>query len=317
MTKSKIEWTEKVWNTIRGCALVSAGCKNCYAMKQAYRFDSPGQPYDGLTEMGPTGARWTGKARFVSDMVDRPLDWKLPCVVFVNSMSDLFHADVTNEQIAAVFGVMAACPQHTFQILTKRPERMLEWFKWIERFEHPNILGCLHVSLCDAMQVQGDWDPDVLHCEELLSAEWPLPNVHLGVSCENQEAADERIPILRSIPAALRWVSAEPLLAEVKLPLDGIDWVVVGGESGPGARQCCVEWIEKIVRDCKGALVPVFVKQLGAAYVDSANAIGGAQTKPVPEYGPITKLRHAKGGDMSEWPVSLRVREYPTRPEQT
>jgi len=308
MTKSKIEWTEKVWNPVRGCALVSAGCKNCYAMKQAYRFDSPGQPYDGLTEMGPTGARWTGKARFVSDMVDRPLDWKLPCVVFVNSMSDLFHEDVTFEQLGVIFGIMARCKRHTFQVLTKRPERAREFFAW----------AAMHFDGYEAQVFALRSESYGMRFKQPApETTWPLPNVHLGVSCEDQEAADERIPILRSIPAALRWVSAEPLLAATKLSLDGIGWVVVGGESGPGARQCCVEWIEQVVSDCKRARVPVFVKQVGAAYVDSLNAIGGAQTKPVPEYGPITKLRHAKGGDMGEWPVSLRVREYPTRPEQT
>lgn len=131
-TQTSIEWTDVTWNPVRGCSLVSAGCANCYAMKQAHRFSGAGKPYDGLTELGPQGPRWTGKIQLVEEALDAPLHWKKPRRIFVNSMSDLFHEDVTNKFIASVFGVMAACPHHTFQVLTKRPDRLRQWFGWVE-----------------------------------------------------------------------------------------------------------------------------------------------------------------------------------------
>src|SRR3990172_5847968 len=129
---TKIEWTNKTWNCVRGCSLVSAGCKNCYAMKQAHRFSGAGGPYEGLTEIGPDGARWTGKIRLVPEALDEPLHWRKPCRIFVNSMSDLFHPGVPfdfNDRVLA----QSLCTPHTYQILTKRPERMLEYFRDAER----------------------------------------------------------------------------------------------------------------------------------------------------------------------------------------
>ncbi|HEX2677999.1 MAG TPA: DUF5131 family protein, partial [Polyangiales bacterium] len=136
MGETAIEWTDTVWNPVRGCARVSPGCESCYAERQAHRFSNPGGPYEGLTVLGKHGPRWSGRARFVPETLDAPLRWRKPRRIFVNSMSDLFHHDITNEQIAAVFGVMAACPQHTFQVLTKRAERLPEWFRWVD--EVPN-----------------------------------------------------------------------------------------------------------------------------------------------------------------------------------
>jgi protein gp37 len=269
MSNTSIEWTSKVWNVTRGCARVSAGCGTgvaggCYAERQAHRFSGPGMPYEGLTKMGKHGPQWTGRCIFVPEKLDEPLHWKKPARIFVNSMSDLFHDDITNEQISTVFSVMADCPQHTFQILTKRPARMLEALEWIE--EHS---GGHHGN-------------------------WPLQNVHLGVSCENQETANERIPILLKCPAGVRFVSAEPLLGAIAFGekhlgqgsdcpecgwgvlVDeegccatcgeysmwyGLDWVIVGGESGPRRRDCEVEWIHSIVEQCEGVGVPCFVKQ--------------------------------------------------------
>lgn len=145
--KSKIEWTDATWNPVRGCSRVSEGCRNCYAERMAGRFSGPGLWAEGLAENTPAGPRWTGRVELVPDKLDQPLRWKTPRRVFVNSMSDLFHENLPNEAIAAVFGVMAACPQHTFQVLTKRPERMREWFalpgiaERVDQFRHIALAG--------------------------------------------------------------------------------------------------------------------------------------------------------------------------------
>ena len=136
MSKSKIEWTEATWNPIRGCSRVSPGCSNCYAMRMAHRSNRPGGAYEGLTRIGAHGPTWTGDVRFVSELLDYPLRMKKPHRIFVNSMSDLFHERVTDHQIAKIFGVMMATPHHTYQILTKRPQRAVEWFKWIASSKH-------------------------------------------------------------------------------------------------------------------------------------------------------------------------------------
>lgn len=296
MSASKIEWTEKTWNPVRGCSLVSAGCKNCYAMKQAHRFSRKGQAYEGLTELGPDGPRWTGKVMVVGEHLMDPYRWSRPSKVFVNSMSDLFHEDIPVSDLAYIFEVMRRTPQHAYQILTKRPERMLRWMK-VERFKYLDLAPI-------------------------------LPNVWLGVSVEDQKTADERIPLLLQTPAAVRWVSYEPALGPVDfkpyMPPSGIwealknknkhwaksqiqrtiqnnwrwvDWIVVGGESGPGARPFDIAWARSTVEQCKAAGVPVFVKQMGNNLRISAVA--------------SVKLRN-KGGDPAEWPEDLRVREYPS-----
>lgn len=332
-TKTDIEWTDTTWNPVRGCSLVSAGCANCYAMKTAHRFSGKGKPYEGLTELGPQGPRWTGKIKLVPEALEEPLHWKTPRRVFVNSMSDLFHEDVPDKFIAAVFGVMAACSLHTFQILTKRPERMRQWFRWVE-----SKRSGLTVSL---VKQGGAWPKvDEYSAESVLYAycarevleplsritwaPWPLPNVHLGVSIEDQATADERIPILLNTPAAVRFISAEPLLGPVDLrflqpgdppteinalagthgvlrPHGGtcahLDWVIVGGESGPGARPCEIKWIYAIKEQCQTAAVPVFVKQLGSNVLTSI--------------GTRRRTDDKKGADMAEWPEGLRVREFP------
>lgn len=240
-TASKIEWTDVAWNPIRGCSLVSAGCVNCYAMTLAHRFSGKGQPYAGLTAVGPQGPRWTGTIRLVPEALEEPLHWRKPRRIFVNSMSDLFHDDVPHEFIFAVFRIMARCQHHTFQILTKRPERMLDFCRRLAYID-PGFNGH-NFGTCSY------WPNDpVTHPIQTR----PLPNVHLGVSIENQQTADERIPILLKTPAAVRWISAEPLLGEVQLGCGDeffdygvgrnehneprIHWVVVGGESGPRSR---------------------------------------------------------------------------------
>ena len=340
---SKIEWTNETWNPVRGCSRVSPGCDNCYAMRMARRQDHLGGAYEGLTRIGKRGVDWSGVARFVPEALAQPLRWRKPRRVFVNSMSDLFHPSLTNEQIAAVFGVMAACPRHTFQVLTKRAERMREWFEWAERLgaaSTPIRIALGAREFIDEARING------CHGDEI--APWPLPNVWIGVSTEDQRRADERIPHLLATPAAVRFVSAEPLLGPIdfgsipaNLPTlpggevgdwfdalngtsegpDGstssadyptLDWVIPGGESGNGARQCDVEWVRSIVRQCRNAGVACFVKQLGAVYVDAVNGIGGAKARPDPDLVPqIQRLKHGKGGDPAEWPQDLRVREFP------
>jgi protein gp37 len=342
MSDTPIEWTDVTWNPVRGCARVSPGCEHCYAERVAHRFSGPGGKYEGLTVLGKKGPRWSGAARFVPEKLGEPLSWRKGRRVFVNSMSDLFHADVSNEQIAAVFGVMAACPQHTFQILTKRPERMLEWFGWIvEQLPSCHTYGAARgvrwyaadePVLRDRVRVSYYGTPDLWR--------WPLPNVWLGVSCEDQQRADERILLLLQCPAAVRFVSAEPLLGPIdfgtewlasklgRYPFPNLepehrtrsihllDWIIVGGESGHGARPCHVDWIRSIVEQCKGAEVACFVKQLGAVPATMIEPTGRMR-----EHGGKTQmqlavqrmlLRDRKGGDVAEWPHDLRdKRQFP------
>ena len=316
---------------------MSPGCENCYAERMAARFADPGAPFDGFAWRGKNGPRWTGKLTLVADKLTDPLRWRKPCRIFVNSMSDLFHEALTDEEIAAVFGVMAACPHHTFQVLTKRAERMAQWFEWIKR----SARFCPPQALCQ--DHGGNHVGRNLRAKRLEDVPpWPLRNVWIGVSAEDQQRADERIPHLLRCPAAVRFLSAEPLLGPVRLSdewlrcpggaeyghgfsrtvvhADGccanaarVDWTIVGGESGPGARLMDLAWARSIVAQCKSAAVPVFVKQLGAAACDARNGIAGAQLSiPQEAAGLVSlRLRDRKGGDMSEWPEDLRIREFP------
>lgn len=308
MADSDIEWTDKVWNVTRGCRRISAGCGGakgeggCYAERQAYRFSGPGQAYEGLVKLTAHGPRWTGKGKFAADKLADPFRWRKPVRVFVDSMSDLFFEEFTNEQIAAVLGVMAACPQHIFQVLTKRPRRMREWFAWTRDFalqqrelaEAPNtfraMLDAAYEYLGKARKPELDaaWNS-----ERGQSDQWPLSNVHVGVSVENQESADERIPELLATPAAVRFLSLEPLLGPVDLTTAFADaackrgslWAIVGAESGPGARPAAKPWFDSIRDQCRAAGVPLFVKQI---VVDG-------------------KLRK----NLDEFPPDLRIREFP------
>lgn len=304
---STIEWTEKTWNPTRGCSVVSPGCTNCYAMRQAHRFSGPGKPYDGLTKMTGAGPQWSGRVVLApAHILEAPLHRRTPSTYFVNSMSDLFHEELSNEAIAAVFGVMAACPQHTFQVLTKRAERMREWFTWIQHFDQDATTQCLVFA-------GATWGRDAFPGA---AWRWPLPNVWLGVSVEDQRRAEERIPHLVSTPAALRFLSCEPLLGPVDLRRvfdgppkggqlcrdHGLGWVIVGGESGNGARPMDLAWARRIVEDCKRAHVPVFVKQLGREPMRDRWSDGDWARLP---------LANRKGNDPTEWPADLRVREMP------
>lgn len=282
-----IQWTDEVWNCVRGCSRVSSGCGDstgggCYAERQAFRFSGPVMPYEGLVKMTPKGPRWTGKVVLVEDKLQDPLRWKKPRRIFVNSMSDLFHEALSDEQIDRVFAVMCLAKQHTFQVLTKRPKRMLAYFS--DPY-HMNRTRTWALVL-DQMRVLRE-----------AAASWPLPNVWLGTSVEDQKTADERIPLLLQTPAAVRWISAEPLLAPINLnsiachgagyvdalsgrghdgvtPDDSagpsIDWVVAGGESGPKARPMHPDWARSLRDQCVAAGVPFFFKQWGE-WIDNHN----------------------------------------------
>jgi protein gp37 len=299
-----------------------------------HRLSGMGQEkkYGGLTVLNPKGDRhFNGVVRCHDDALDIPLKVKKPTTWFVNSMSDLFHKEVPFEFIDKVFAVMALCPQHTFQILTKRPEQMAEYVGIEDRAE---LIAKTAWNICDG------YGP------------WPLPNVWLGTSVENQKAADERIPHLLKCPAAVRFLSVEPMLGPVDLSVghvlkreeacelcEGptIDWVIVGGESGHHARPCHIEWIRSIVEQCKTAGCPAFVKQLGKwiagphdfdgwkGSIDRWLLDNGASwSRPIlrsqlypqyydqrPKNATAWGLGDPKGGDMTEWPAELRIREMP------
>lgn len=289
MAKTDIEWADDVWNPVRGCSRVSEGCRHCYAERTATRFSGNGQPYEGLVRMRtraggkPHAVGWNGEVRFVVERLADPLKWRKPRRIFVNSMSDLFHESLTNEQIAAVFGVMAACPQHTFQILTKRAKRMREWLEWAGDHGSDGARSACRVS---ASLILGRPIEVPKH-----GGAWPLPNVWLGVSVENQAAADERIPELLATPASVRFISCEPLLGPINLrrgvfdrdekiskAMNGpaalnwhqadsviahpVDWVIAGCESGPGARPCEVEWLRSLRDQCAATETAFFLKQV-------------------------------------------------------
>ena len=278
--------------------------------------------------------------------LEQPLRWRKPRRVFVHSMSDLFHEDVPDEFIDRVFAVMALSPQHTFQVLTKRPERMRAYLtKIVERPDVPTTSGpatfereeCIRIALTAHHAPRGKFASQI---------PWPLPNVWLGVSCENQETADERIPILLDTPAAVRFVSAEPLLGPIdfrripwpglhpvdvlrggawlfpdRVGIDGyanhsgmptLDWLVCGGATGPKAFLCDVAWIRSIVEQCREAGVPPFVKQLGAKAVDYDPEHEWFDGRDFHRGGKTyLGLKDRKGGDPAEWPEDLRVREFP------
>lgn len=490
-----IAWTDETWNPIRGCSRVSEGCRNCYAEVVAARFSGPGQAYEGLARRTSKGeARWTGKIMFVEKHLLDPLRWKEPRRIFVNSMSDLFHEDVSDEQLDRIFAVMALADRHQFQVLTKRPQRMLEYVnepgrcravasaiarignrqprqgladseakgraagarrrisKGIESLSlqespcgvedspglpgdlgnaqrkanervsassgvgssarsnsardydqspersegqqravesrtsdligtAPSRVGCPTGSKEPAKRITASEDtphrggrsgntrataagrsgegsggtiPDEAegNLGDLLPEDlethlaWPLPNLWLGVSVENQAAADERIPILLDTPAAVRFLSCEPLLGPLQFPLpckdsrfwSDLHWIICGGESGAHARPCDVEWIRDIVKQCADAKVPCFIKQMGkwitgdhtghgctgfdTGFVVNRWLLDDGRVFIPPIIGANAHARPANaiafgncdthGGNWIEWPEDLRVREFPS-----
>jgi len=309
---------------------VSAGCDGCYAILQACRQDRPGGAYEGLTARRNGRVDWSGKVVVAPEhILTKPLRWKgapaaiaegRPTRIFVDSMSDLFHPAVSDETIDRVFAVMALATRHTFQVLTKRPERMRDYFETRKSVGLASLAEARVGTQAMSLAVLLGEDTSAPYWDAWWT--WPLPNVWLGVSVEDQTRADERIHQLLATPAAVRFISAEPLLGPVTLPFPGpgdhalgctedgthdrcgLDWVIVGGESGPKARPCDVVWIRDIVRQCREAGTAVFVKQLGAHPHE-----GGAWLGPYGKYA--VPIRDRKGGDPVEWPEDLRVREFP------
>ena len=366
--KSDIRWTDATANVVVGCSRVSDGCRHCYAESLAATRLKHTERYKGLAIVTEGGKpQWTGETRIVTDAIEQVIRWQKPRRIFLTAMGDPFHESLSNEQVAALFGMMAICPQHTFQVLTKRAERMREWFVWAA--EQIKLAG-----------EDGSWTPFIRELVALLddaklatrinedgiarapSAEaWPLPNVWLGTTVEDQRSADERIPHLLNTPAAVRFLSCEPLLEAVSLERwthrystghwmcgyccnkypqctpcdhfrrsscphcrgtgyhDGLHWVIVGGESGPHARPFDLAWARAIVEQCKDAGTAVFCKQLG--FRAQGKWLRGDEPLPCTrrlfdarDPDPSKHrfmLDDAHGGDMSEWPADLRVREMP------
>jgi protein gp37 len=274
--KTGIEWTDATWNPIAGCSLVSPGCTNCYAMNMAARLEAMAAGsgrethYAGTTKPSKAGAVWTGKINLApAHILTQPLRWKRPRKIFVNSMSDLFHENVPDVVIDRVFGIMSLTPQHTYQVLTKRPERMRAYLSE----DRPKLLDDAFLR-CDFLPY---WDSRPCFVQDDGLQNWPLPNVWLGVSVEDQKRADERIQPLLDTPAAVRFLSCEPLLGPVDISYNlnsmttsreygvvpRLDWVIVGGESGHGARPMLQEWARSLRDQCDAGGVPFFFKQWG------------------------------------------------------
>lgn len=261
---SKIEWTDATWNVVIGCTKVSPGCDNCYAIRTAHRFQEHPNPKVSSAYAGTEAdGDWTGRVNLVEDRLSLPLTWKRPRRIFVNAQSDLFHDEVPDEFIARVWAVMALASWHTFQVLTKRHGRMR------------SLLNSEHFKDLVAVEMAGPLNPTP---RAPLDLHWPRRNVWLGVSVEDQARADLRIPALLDTPAAVRWLSCEPLVAPLTFRwakwaplangnhldgLRGIAWVVVGGESGPGARPMNPEWARWLRDQCESAAVPFLFKQWG------------------------------------------------------
>ncbi|PND22893.1 hypothetical protein CN934_03565 [Ensifer sp. MMN_5] len=319
---TKIEWTDATWNPITGCAVVSPGCTNCYAMKLAGTRLKNHPSRKGLTKDTKAGPVWTGEVRLNRQFLDQPLRWTSPRMIFVCAHGDLFAAGVDQVWIDHVFAVMALAPQHTFQVLTKRPERMREYMLGMSS-RRSFIAGYGALA-------RGGNLPD--HYETAYEAlAKPLPNVWLGVSVEDQKRADERIPILLDTPAAIRWISAEPLLGPLDLtcihqpnagsgpwwfdalttdrmgwfhdeaatnPTDEdplafsgysrLDWVVAGGESGPGARPMHPDWARSLRDQCAAAGVPFLFKQWG----EWAPQVGAVDGWTIPDDPEISRRDH-------------------------
>jgi protein gp37 len=241
MAETSIEWTDATWNPVAGCTVLTAGCTNCYAMRMAARLDAMGQEkYRGLTRRSGGRAVWTGKIRLDEKSLAAPTAWSKPRKVFVNSMSDLFHEDVPAEFIRRVWSVMGKTSRHTYQILTKRPERMAE------------VLSSKGFDI--------------------------LPNVWLGTSVEDGRVL-YRLDHLRTVPAAIRFVSFEPLIGSVvRGDLTGIHWAIVGGESGPRARDMKPDWVDEIETMCRATGTAFFFKQWGGKNKKAAGRMLRGQT---------------------------------------
>lgn len=365
---TNIEWTDRSWNPVVGCIKVSAGCAHCYAETMGKRLKAmavadvaagknPGRKRHYIDAIDDKG-RWSGKLIPVPEALGDPLSWKKPSRVFVNSMSDLFHEDVPDWFIDDVFASMALAPQHTFQVLTKRAGRMRAYFdalaarvqEWDGGEGETEEFLMESVADRETETIVGLKAIEWLSFYNARNLGWPLPNVELGVSVEDQSTANERIPHLLRSPAALRFVSYEPALGPVDWTwieaangwvIDALrgewsrradagidepsaeechnggprlDAIIIGGESGHGARPFDLAWARSTIAQCKAAGVAPFLKQFGSnavawdQYADGLGGItGGGGHLPWLTYDP-------KGGDPSEWPDDLRgFREWPAK----
>jgi protein gp37 len=268
--KTGISWTDATWNPIVGCSIISPACTNCYAMAQADRIQrmAPNSHYDLTTKIVNGKPVWTGVLKQSPDHIQRlPLRWKRPRRIFVNSMSDLFHSAVPEAWIDYVFAIMALSSQHTFQVLTKRPERMRAYLS------DPGVVSRVWMLACTIGQPGRSFSQTVVR----FGNPWPLLNVWIGITAERQQEADERIPHLLASPAVMRFISAEPLLGPLDIGAavgwrgaDGFDpfaprigWLICGGESGPGARLTHPQWPRSLRDQCSAAGVAFFFKQWG------------------------------------------------------
>lgn len=303
MSKTKIEWATDVWNPVTGCSPVSEGCKNCYARRMATRLAGRcGYPADEPF-----------RVTVHPDKLEEPLKWRKPRRVFVCSMGDLFHEDIRDFYIAQVFGVMAACPDSIFMLLTKRPARM-------------NVIIEEKIPFWAGEAFPGD----CALSQAMEFGNWPLRNVWLGVSVENQTTADERVPILLYTPAAVRFVSYEPALGPVdfrsmetpdgdRLGTSlysfgkgcGLDWIIAGGETGPGARPAHPDWFRSVRDQCQAAGVPFFFKQWGEWYPNAIDCPANIDFNVRHEFvgdvamarvGRKAASRFLDGREWNEWP---------------
>lgn len=319
MGKTSIEWTGFSWNPIRGtkgrhtCVRISPGCKNCYAA-QMNRRGLGMEPLDYVA-----GA---DVPRVDDEALVLPLRWRKPRKIFVCSMTDLFWDAIPDEAIDRVLAVMMLAPHHTFQVLTKRAQRMRDYFRAPNLYQR--ILDVADHELRPQRRHLGSIG--ISNPADAAFRRW----IWLGVSVEDQERADERIPLLLQTPTAVRWVSYEPALGPVDFrpwvsndflgvndSSCGLDWIVVGGESGPGARPFDVAWARGVLKECAPTPCRVFVKQLGANVecidvVDAADYFpGDVRLSAAPRPNARVHLKNRKGGTPEEWPADLRVREFP------
>lgn len=323
--RTKIEWAEATWSPVVGCSRVSKGCRNCYAIRHAHRMASNPNPlvwltYTELTVKQDGDLDWTGTVRCLPDRLQEPLHWKKGRIVFVCSMADLFNPKVPNEFIAAAWAAMAACPQHFFIVLTKLPDRMTEWFQWVEKRTedgkrlfpddgHDWRLGQFLAVEGRRKGVDGfrkgtratgweDFDPR--------HQPWPLPNVMLCTTIEDKVALP-RIDVLRTVPAVARGLSCEPLLEDLgTLDLTGIDWICVGGETGAWKRTAPMNpaWVRSLRDQAKRARAAFFFKRWG----------NWVPTKYSPKTAPALRAEFGESTvdwhewDNGEW--SVRIPDY-------
>jgi protein gp37 len=302
--KTGIEWTDATWNVIRGCRRVSEGCRFCYAEKVAHRFCGKGMPYEGLTVEGK--ARWNGEVSFHREHLLDPIQWTKPKRIFVNSMSDVFYEGFTDAQIAAQFAVMMIADWHQYQVLTKRPERLVAWLKWMDKQADKGgtLIKALEAHMPHDAAISdrtmrrlsgglknlrlGIARLGLLKHEQEAGAErwgamqWPAPHIMLGTSVEHQEAARQRLPHMMKVASGWPiFLSCEPLIGPLTLEPwltpshRAINWIIVGGESGDKAsRPCQASWVRALREECKVAQIPFFFKQWGDWKPDDTDELG-------------------------------------------